>query len=308
MVNTNGTIDGGNRGGGQNSTTNDGSGGKRSNVGAIAGGVVGGVIGLAILCLLAFLFWRRKRLGPQLHPAASIHSHSRSTSDGTVQGYYQPTYKNQHFSPSPEPTLPVSYNHTGYGVYPYDVSLLTSAPDILAISPVHKNLTGQTLPTVSMNMTSITPTISNAEATLNSTHLSSTATRNENEPEEGSIQPFILPPNTPSRSASMDVDGDGKAGRNSPIPRIEGKPGRSSPVPVGSHDVITRLRTERQNPPSYSELVEAPDVTLSGTTLRQGASSTADTQTRRASNFSRLANQGSGIAARRHKPLEEEKP
>ena len=106
----------------------------------------------------------------------------------------------------------------------------------------------------------------------------------------------------------MDVDGDGKAGRNSPIPRIDGKPGRSSPVPVGSHDVITRLRTERQNPPSYSELVEAPDVTLSGTTLRQGASSTADTQTRRASNFSRLANQGSGIAARRHKPLEEEKP
>lgn len=275
---------------GSTSSSDDGD-SKKSNVGAIAGGVVGGVIGAAIVGLLAFLVFRKKRRS-QLKSMPSVNSHGRSPSDGTVQGYYQPTYKHQNFTPSPGPTLPVSIEPTSYGLYPYDASLVTGTysppPDTLRASPLAKNYTGQTMPMVAMNVTSIVPSISDANATVHGTHahtLSNGSTvsafspsyapgSHGHEPVEGAIQPFILPPSLPE---PMSEENGGKSGRN-------------SPGPGSDYFIPTQRKIDRRNPPAYSAPMEdlsstagesveaqAPNTTLSGTTLLQAGSTAAGT-------------------------------
>lgn len=273
------------------STSN--SGGKKTNSGAIAGGVVGGVVFITILGLVAFLLRKRRKRKSHLRSMPSINSHGRSTSEGTVHGYYQPTYKYQNFTPSPGPTLPVSYDPTGYGPYPYDASLLSGSisppPDTLRGTPLGKNMTGQTMPLVAMNVTSLSPSISDANATMHATHShtfsngSTISVFNQSyapgthghEHEEGVIQPYIIPPALPE---PMGDDLGVKGGRNSPVPGV---------------DILAtaQRKAERRNPPAYSApeeafesvagdsvVVQAPDTTLSGTTLLQGSSATAGTQ------------------------------
>ncbi|KAI5122719.1 hypothetical protein M0805_009772 [Coniferiporia weirii] len=250
---------------------------KKSNAGAIAGGVVGGVVFVAALGLLVTLFLRRRRLyraTPRRQPGVQAMPlpHARSNSDLVNHKYYG------NLSPSPDPTLPVSYDSHGFARPPFN-SIPTGAPsfstfptttaspplEYMSPQPPGKVMMG-VMPMVAMNHNYSNPTLSTAYATVahqsqhthtlsNQSNITS-ALSHERGPSvssagghpEGAIDPYMLPPtrSEPMGSEEMGAkhtSGDDGAGMGAGM----------GPGGETFFAVATR-KTERRNPPAYSHV------------------------------------------------------
>ncbi|KAG6900476.1 hypothetical protein C0993_010195 [Termitomyces sp. T159_Od127] len=121
----------------------NGSGGDRSNVGAIVGGVVGGVVALMIICLLLFFFARRSRVAQQHREKQAVNllivdegdetpAAAGGNSRNDLPEYYQP----EPFT-VPEPTIASTYdedfggtNSEGRPLSGYTSTSRSGTPDI----------------------------------------------------------------------------------------------------------------------------------------------------------------------------------
>ncbi|KLO08174.1 hypothetical protein SCHPADRAFT_618271 [Schizopora paradoxa] len=251
---------------------------KSTPTGAIVGGVVGGVVGVALLGLLWFrFFWRRKNYRPlsfgSVRKPLRPRMHGRSVSDNSTQKYSE-------YTVSPSPGIPTSisssipprthfHQHNGSShSIPGQQSMMSlsyasHSPDYGVVPPGAATPgMGVTMGVVPLNTPSISfanrPTVGSppmghghAHTLSNHSAISSVPSTHErsishsSDTPEGAISPFILPP----------VEQQDNGNHRSKM--AQDAPQTTMPAAAATSTPSAR-KAERRNPPAYSP-VSSPE-------------------------------------------------